>query len=77
MACPRFATWWLGCTPSSWAVRADGLKSSAGVSDIKGGFEIYSGDLITVKVDAGTTEVLQAFAAALPARVGGASSLEG
>ena len=31
----------------------------------------------TVKVDAGTTEVLQAFAAALPARVGGASSLEG
>ena len=31
----------------------------------------------TVKVDAGTTEVLRAFAEALPARASGASSLEG
>jgi len=50
---------WLGCTVSSWALRADGYKSHDGTSDLPGGFKMNNDDIITIKLDKGVLRFYQ------------------
>eukprot|EP00937_MAST-01D_sp_MAST-1D-sp2_P003897 g3897.t1 len=50
---------WLGCTPTSWALRADGYKAHAGASDMPGGFKMADGDIITLKLNNGVLKYYQ------------------
>jgi hypothetical protein len=50
---------WLGCTITSWALRADGFKSHDGTSDLAGGFRMNDNDIITIKLDKGVLRFYQ------------------